>query len=673
MSNASCAIDRRTHVEQLWDKTEDLSPCAEFTAKGGLVLGALLTLPLHSFDFAGRRLLGACGVKIEDRWMHASLINLAQERSIRVALPGSFKPITSPLQPKPAGESGSSFDTKSHSKEPVKKVAWSASESDAIETKRPSEDEGTALTAWVSKRGVITLDTPEKVFEEAMAQVSSMFGPLAGLIRAGLYHDGLLPPIRAFLVDGASQAPQNVEQIPVAMKTLAERSAALAIGSTYPNPARALLRSQDGVYLGQYASVVTAGIQGHESEITYAAVRKAQLLVGSYVAALIDTIGATQATPCAFLQKNHEVLLGMIAEAVKSLTNASAEACFVAVADYQDGTAVFGVGDCAARLVCNTKGERSVVAFAAQPEGAASMALGGRAQWLPAYQFQVVGHVERILLASDGVLQAEAGLVDLGMGTKQGMEQGVVAGAGVGAGPSGSKLPGGVVDRNKDSKDVEESDFFASGKPKIATRRLDPKAFCEASVAGARDMVYNALSEQAAVLRFVSSHKQLESLRAADPESPILIFLDKASNDSKALPTGALNHVQLRAQAGVYLQNLIVLGNKERGDLTKAGLKIDTLNEMIVMVQQGMEIPEVMAGLDYAQDPTLKNPLQAYLGRCLAVFNVHSAVDRVLKAVGQAPIDRRTVTTAAKKELGKPLSSLLDDFAMVVRVMAHAK
>ena len=443
MSNASCSIERRTHLEQLWDHAENLGPCAEAVAKGGLVVGALATFPLHAVDFVARRTAGACcGVKLEDRWVHASPIKFTADGSIQVPVPKSDMPVKVPLRPKSEGAPGVTIDTKSHNKGPVKEVAGSVSGGGEVEAKGASGAVEETAVNWTSSRGNrdCKFDKPEQVFTETMAQVKAMFGPLARLNTSGLYHDGSLPPVSAFVVDEASRAPQNVDQIPVAMKTLVGQSAAIAIGATYPNPPGALLRSQDGVYLGTHASVVTDGVQGHESEITYPEVRNAQVLVGTYVAALIDTIAATQSKPCEFLQQHHEVLLGMIARAVKDITNESGEACFVAVADYHDGTAVLGVGDCAARLVCNNKGVRSVVPFTAQPEGAATMALGGRAEWLPAYRFQVVDNVERILLASDGVLQAKDGLVDLGRDTKQGEKPGVVGGTG-GGGVAGARGP----------------------------------------------------------------------------------------------------------------------------------------------------------------------------------------------------------------------------------------
>jgi hypothetical protein len=659
MTAPNCSISRLTFFEQAWNSTDKLSKKIDArAAKFGVGLVALATLPLHLIDFGARRLAGACGcTQIQDRAAvaldRAAPLRLERSAALVMAFPKTTQVLVHPL-------SDRKIDTKSA-------IGFSFSSPEV-----PVEN-------WclIEARH---LDSPAKqVFAQAMAQLQWRFGGL----KKSVLPEHLRADIDALVVSAASQAPQNLRAIPVATRNFPGRSAAVAIGTTYPNPAGAALLCQDGLYLGKYASVVTDGVQGHDE--TAAEVRNAQLHIGMYVAAVIDTIGATKPKPCDFLREHYAQLLGMIAQAAKGLTGEASQACFTAVADFPDGTAVFGVGDCAARLVVRDEdGQCSVISFTAQPDGASTFALGGRDATLPVNKLEIHQNVVRILLGSDGVLQAKNGLIDLGFDTKNGATS-TLAGSQF-VGPALSKDSGPTA-LDGDSKEVQEADFLSqragskrprseppsSERPRYETLFLHPQAFCEATVEDTRDVLYNALASQAVTLRVVSSHKSLEVLRASDPESPLLKFLDRAMSDSKAELTDRSKPAALRKHAELYLQRVLVLAHLKQNELVGMGVSPSTLNALI---KGGKSVPQALAAFDFEKYKLASQPLNvmkatvsAYLGLRQAMFNLQTAVNRSLAAANHTGLNMDAIAEMVKAEIRNPVIQELDDFAFVVRDM----
>jgi len=688
MSAPNCSISRLTFFEQAWNSTDKLSQKVAYAAKIGVGLVGLATAPLHLIDFGARRLAGACGcTQIQDRAAvaldRAAPLRLERSAALVLAFPKTTQVLVRPL-------SDRKIDTKSA-------IGFSVSSPEV-----PVEN-------WclIDARH---LDSPAKqVFAQAMAQLQSRFGGL----KKSVLPEHLRADIDALVVSAASQAPQNLRAIPVATRNFPGRSAAVAIGTTYPNPAGAALFCQDGLYLGKYASVVTDGVQGHD-EGTAAEVRHAQLHIGMYVAAVIDTIGATKRSPCDFLREHYAQLLGMIAQAAKGLTGEASQACFTAVADFPDGTAVFGVGDCAARLVVRDKdGQRSVISFTAQPDDASTFALGGRDATLPVNKLEIHENVERILIGSDGVLQTKNGLLDLGFETKKGANSTLAGSQRVG--PALQKGSGSTA-LDGDSKELQEADFLSqhsrlelprsalgddrkeaqeaaflsqragserprseppsSESPRYETLFLHPQGFCEATVEDTRDVLYNALASQAVKLRVVSSHKMLEVLRASDPESPLLNFLDRAMSDSKAELTDRSKPAALRKHAELYLQRVLVFAHLKQNELVGMGVSPSTLNALNALIKGGKSVPQALDKFDsekYKLESRPLNVLKAtvstYLGLGQAAFNLQRAVNCSLAAANQTGLNMDAIAEMVKAEIRNPVIKELDDFAFVVRDM----
>lgn len=221
---------------------------------------------------------------------------------------------------------------------------------------------------------------------------------------------------------------------PMALNVFGDRQAAAAIGSTCHAAAPgARMDCQDGVYLSPHCTLVTDGLGGHGDEGKARNVRVAQAATGQLVTHLVEAIARTERRPAEFLRRHLHALLQMVDHAVASALVApckekdradyvgavQARAAFVGVANLPDGTVTFGLGDCTAHLFARENdGSLRVLTLTPQPNVPSAFDVGGLGDGtLEEGQFKVLtcphGVVERVILGSDGVFDAQQGHLEL--------------------------------------------------------------------------------------------------------------------------------------------------------------------------------------------------------------------------------------------------------------------
>lgn len=234
------------------------------------------------------------------------------------------------------------------------------------------------------------------------------------------------------VVIGPSQMPPVDGALPMAIRRFPEFDAAVACGSTYFDMApTAPLHLQDGIFLTRHATVVVDGLAGH-SNWDHAKIRVAQSATGAFVSSLVEALAIGQRRPAQYLRDHGFELVRMLDLAVRSavfalsdelglgLKDLEARAAFTAVARFQDGVVVFGVGDCTAHVFQRgPQGRLQLRSFTPQPGKVSPGDVGGlgegkvtRAQFGLWHTAQV-GQIERVAVGSDGVFNGEDGFVQI--------------------------------------------------------------------------------------------------------------------------------------------------------------------------------------------------------------------------------------------------------------------
>lgn len=294
----------------------------------------------------------------------------------------------------------------------------------------PTDGQVSALVAHIDKgdwAAVADSLTPRSL--------SQMFARVLGQ-QAGAGGDTKHSPsqaVRQVVGHPTGHTVDSADGVLLATGDFPSQRAATALGTTFPLAKGARVTLQDGIVLGQHATVVCDGLGGHgrnDAEPVWVT----QVAVGRYVAGLIDEIGRTQARPAEYLRANANRLMALVDAAVNPARHAllhekfaactadedpGVRAAFVAVADFPDGVVVFGAGDASVRLLLEGRcGSTRVVAFTPQPRVASETDVnglgGGEASARgPQPQLFARDDVRLIIAGSDGVFTRQSRLVDV--------------------------------------------------------------------------------------------------------------------------------------------------------------------------------------------------------------------------------------------------------------------
>lgn len=216
---------------------------------------------------------------------------------------------------------------------------------------------------------------------------------------------------------------------PMALQSWPHLRAAGAVGSTYHAGAEGdRMDCQDGSFLTEHMTVTVDGLGGHGPMAPM--VRMAVLAVGRYVCALGESIASTQRYPAQFLYDHCRELVCLLdrvvrsairspfAEKQRSSDDISARAAFIAVARFNDGVVVFGVGDCTA-LVQRQGAQGRLDAYTPQAQAHDMFDSHGLGQGTvtPAqclrHLYGGANPVARVILGTDGVFDSRQGHLEL--------------------------------------------------------------------------------------------------------------------------------------------------------------------------------------------------------------------------------------------------------------------
>lgn len=481
--------------------------------------------------------------------------------------------------------------------------------------------------------------TPQRAFALAMATLASPDALNATTVHDSKQQD--LLTTRRVVADSNAKAPQDEQEIPMAAFEVPEFNSALAIGTTYPSPAGGLIRCQDGIYLGKYASVVTDGHGGNrQNAAEYANVRIAQTAAGSYVAALIETIGNTQTRPCTFLEQHYATLVQLASSAVRDLGIEGAAASCTATATYPDGKATFGVGNGVEKaLLSDWKGSTIVESFCPPHDEYNVWGLGNILNdghiGLKRYKNLAV---KMFVLATDGLFKDAIRFVDI---TSKGKSAGE------------SKQSG-------DSKGAGSGNFAAATLVALPLSQV-------------RDMLVGALGERTRDTRVLTSDRRFAWFRAQDADHEAAA--DYLGEVGRQLPRRTLSapqtallregaipliteylkradaKLQDRVFANVSKEDMLTLANLTREDQ----VQINTLAESLA-IKHTRDVRD------------FKYQIEGYLDQRKSAVVVMATLKPILEAGNQAPLpDLASLVEAGRRE--GPYRNLvyLDDFAVLVR------